>query len=72
MFIKNHDMNKLGIEYIELNLSVIQVLQRDFMSQVDKIVGKYGVKPENLCFEITESAANCSPVIFAENLKCLR
>ena len=70
-FIEEHDMEALGIEYIELNLSAIQCLQRDFMEHVDEILKRYHTDSKYICFEITETASNCAPAIFTENLDAL-
>lgn len=67
-FVHKYDMKDLGLEYIEVNLSVVQCLQRDFISFVKETIAKYNVSPSNICFEITETAANCSPEIFTNNL----
>ena len=67
-FGRNHDMDALGLEYLELNLSAVQCLQRDFIQFVDEITAKYEVPPSKICFEITETASNCAPAIFTENL----
>lgn len=70
-FIAEHDMEALGIEYIELNLSAIQCLQRDFMGHVDEILQRHHIESRYICFEITETASNCAPAIFTENLDAL-
>ena len=70
-FIAEHDMEALGIEYIELNLSAIQCLQRDFMEHIDEILQRHHIESRYICFEITETASNCAPAIFTENLNAL-
>ena len=70
-FIAEHDMEALGIEYIELNLSAIQCLQRDFMEHVDELLQRHHIESRYICFEITETASNCAPAIFTENLDAL-
>lgn len=67
-FIKETDLKSLGIEYIEVNLSAIQCLQRNFISSLKAIIKEYGVDPALICFEITETASNCAPDIFLSNL----
>lgn len=71
-FIASHDMDALGLHYLEMNLSTIQCLQRNFMETVDKITAKYQVPSHYICFEITETASNCSPAIFSDNLQQLK
>ena len=70
-FIADNDMEELGLRYIELNLSVIQCLQKDFIENVDNIVNKYNIDPKYLCLEVTETASNYSPTVFKRNLETL-
>lgn len=70
-FISRNDMEQLGLRYIELNLSVIQCLQKDFIENVERIVGKYNIDPKYLCLEVTETASNYSPTVFKKNLETL-
>lgn len=70
-FIRNNNMEELGLEYIEMNLSTVQVLQRNFIEIIDEITGIYQVQSKYLCFEITETASNLAPAIFTKNLKLL-
>ncbi|MCR4612288.1 MAG: GGDEF domain-containing phosphodiesterase [Lachnospiraceae bacterium] len=70
-FISENDMEALGLHYIELNLSVIQCLQKDFIENVESIVGKYNIDPKYLCLEVTETASNYSPAVFTKNLEAL-
>lgn len=70
-FVADNDMEKLGLHYIELNLSVIQCLQKDFIENVESIVKKYNIDPKYLCLEVTETASNYSPTVFTKNLEAL-
>ena len=70
-FIRSHDMKKIGLEYIEVNLSVIQCLQPDFIESINSIINRYGIDRKYLCFEITETASNYAPEIFTRNLSQL-
>ena len=71
-FISSHDMEALGLHYIEMNLSTLQCLQRNFIDTVDEITSRYHVDSQFICFEITETASNCAPAIFSENLQLLK
>lgn len=71
-FICNNDLEALGIEYLEVNLSTIQCLQRNFISHLEHLMQKYQIDPAMICFEITESAASVVPETFTENLRLLR
>lgn len=70
-FIGTHNMEQMGIEYIEINLSVVQCLQRDFVEYVEDVTRHYKVDHKYICFEITETASNCSPEVFTHNLETL-
>lgn len=70
-FIKTHDMEKLGLHYIEVNLSTIQCLQPNFIENLTQITDKYGIDPKYLCFEITETGTTDAPKILNDNLDTL-
>ena len=70
-FIATHNLEELGIEYIEVNLSTIQCLQRNFFVNMMSLVNKYGINPKTVCFEITETASSSAPEILTQNLACL-
>ena len=54
-FISENDFPELGLEYIELNLSVAQCLQSDLSDKVLALEKKYHVNPERVNLEITET-----------------
>ena len=56
-FVGSTEFEYLGLDYIELNLSVEQLLQNDLEDRIDKLQEKYKVKPERVNLEITESVA---------------
>lgn len=70
-FIQFHNLEALGMHSIEVNLSVVQCLQRNFIEFVDSVTSKYNINSSNISFEITETASNCAPAIFSENLEAL-
>ena len=43
--------------YINVNLSVVQLLQKDVVNNIARIIEKTGVNPKNIVLEITESFA---------------
>ena len=43
--------------YVNVNLSVVQLLQKDVVENIKKILEKTGVNPKNIVLEITESFA---------------
>lgn len=70
-FISTHNMEELGLKYIEVNLSVVQCMQRDFMEIIHSTINKYKIDKKYICFEITETASNYAPEVFSTNLSML-
>lgn len=56
-FIRDNDMEALGLEYIEVNLSPIQCMQPSLPDELIAIADDYGVDMKYLNFEITETAS---------------
>ena len=54
-FISENDFEDLGLEYIEINLSVTQCLQEELPIKLALLGDKYGVAPEKINLEITET-----------------
>lgn len=55
-FIRDCKPEQYGIEYIEVNLSAIQCAHEHFAENYISIMEKYGVRPEFINLEITETA----------------
>lgn len=70
-FLKNSDPVKLGIHYIEVNLSIIQCEKKDLASRLISIVEKYEVDPKFINLEITETASISARTVLLENMKTL-
>ena len=71
LLLKNSDAIKLGIHYIEINLSVIQCEKRDLAKRLISIVEKYDIAPGLINLEITETASISARTILLENMKTL-
>lgn len=69
-FIAECSKRGLPIEYIELNLSMKQCVQKDLTDKVLFYLKKYKLRPEQLNLEITETAANTAQDVVEENM-CL-
>lgn len=61
----------LGIEYVQVNLSVVQCMQSDLVEQLLSIMDRYKVDPSFICLEVTETAAVYTPHIMEKNIKTL-
>lgn len=70
-FIGSEEYKKLGLEYIEINLSVSQCMRHDLAHRVLEIMEKYGVTSDQVNLEITETAASYDQNVMSENLKQL-
>ncbi|MCQ2242335.1 EAL domain-containing protein [Treponema sp.] len=67
-FIANHDYKSLGLEYIELNLSVTQCMEPDLVDKLKYLMHKYEVSPKQINLEITETAEGFDPYIMDKNI----
>ena len=70
-FISGDDFKELGLDYIEINLSVAQCMQTDLADKVLQIMNKYGVTPDKINLEITETAASYAQNVMMNNLEKL-
>lgn len=55
--ISEHRLQERGIEFVEVNLSVVQCMQENCHEVVSEVLKQYGIQPEMINLEITESAA---------------
>lgn len=70
-FISGDEYKNLGLDYIEVNLSVAQCMRGDLADSILSIMKKYGVSPDNINLEITETAASFTQRVMSENLNKL-
>ena len=70
-FIKSDVFSELGLEYIEINLSVAQCMQENLANDLLDILQKYEVSPKKINLEITETAMENSYDIMMNNLNAL-
>ena len=59
-FIKEYDLKKYGIEFVEINLSVVQCMKEHINTDITEAIDKYGIPHDMINLEITESAAGDS------------
>lgn len=62
-FIQRMHVDEYGIEYIEVNLSVVQCMQTDMARILKNIMGEYQIPPYRINFEITETATGSGKAI---------
>lgn len=57
-FLSEHHPDELGVDYVEVNLSIIQCMQADMADKIKKYMKEYSIDPSWINFEITETAAD--------------
>jgi EAL domain-containing protein (putative c-di-GMP-specific phosphodiesterase class I) len=67
-FAAAHDLDALGLDYIELNLSVAQCMQSSLPEKFRSLQEKYGVDPARINLEITETTFENISVVMLENV----
>ncbi len=70
-FIASDEYRSLGLEYIEINLSVSQCMRHGLSKMILEVMNKYGVSPDQVNLEITETAASYDQSVMSENLSDL-
>ncbi len=71
-FIAEYKPQEYGIEYIEVNLSVIQCAYEHLAEDFLEILKKYDIDPKLIILEITETASVREKNILLNNMKKLR
>lgn len=70
-FIRDNQIEKLGVEYIEINLSPIECLQDDLAERILKTINKYKIDPSQINLEITETSFDKLPQNFTKIMSCM-
>lgn len=67
-FISSQNFEDMGLEYIELNLSLSQCIEQNLPEKIKDYMHKYNVSPDQINLEITETAADYDPTITDKNI----
>lgn len=70
-FIRDYRLSETTIEYIEVNISPVQLIQIDFADRIISIMEKYNVLPSQINMEITETATICAMSVVNSNINKL-
>ncbi len=70
-FMKSGQAQKLGVRYVEVNLSVLQCVQEQLSERLMEIMKEYGIPPEQINFEITETAGLANYDVLLRNMNSL-
>ena len=65
---ENNIKEELGIEFIEINLSVVQCMQTTLADELNKKMKEYNISPKFIIFEITETSGIDSQAIMSQNM----
>lgn len=68
-FIHKHPLEQLGMQYIEVNLSVIQCAYERLAKDYIHIMNKYNIAPSQINLEITESASTNAKKTLHNNME---
>lgn len=70
-FIASEEYKMLGLEYIEVNLSVAQCMSPDLAEKIIHIMKRHKVSPDAINLEITETAMSYAQNTMTENIERL-
>ena len=70
-FISGDEYKRLGLDYIEVNLSVAQCMHGDLADLILETMRKYDISADSINLEITETAASYAQRVMQENLNKL-
>ncbi len=70
-FISANELEKTSLQFISMNLCVIELLQNNIVSNVKSVLEKYHVSPSFICFEISEDVFSAKDKIVEENIRAL-
>ena len=68
----NSEARSLGLEYTEVNLSVVDCIQTNLADNIIKTMEKYKVTPDQINLEITETFEQGITSVMDENIRKLR
>ncbi|MBR5401330.1 MAG: EAL domain-containing protein [Treponema sp.] len=71
-FIGSKQGEGLGLDYIEINMSASQCMEKDIVEKMKNWLNLYNVRPQQIRLEITESAASFNPQIVEKNITELK
>ncbi len=71
IFLSKHSLDQYGLEFIEINLSVVQCAYEHLAESFIYIMNKYQIPPKWINLEITESASVGEKKILLNNMKKL-
>ena len=71
-FIRDADLDSLGMEFVEVNLSAVQCMQHDLGDYIIDTINSYGIDGSQINLEVTESAAVQNEDVLLRSMKQMR
>ena len=71
-FIEERNLEKMGMHYIEVNLSAVQCGYKNLAKELIETMERHHVNPQCINLEITESASMGNDKIFMDNMYALK
>lgn len=71
IFMRDSSLNQYGLEHVEINLSPIQCMQENLTIELMQKVMEYGINPERINLEITETATADNMQVVRKNMERL-
>ncbi len=62
-------VEEMGLEFIEIAISSVQLIKSDFISRTRSLLSKHGVRPSQIVFDITESDAASDQEVLVSVMK---
>ncbi len=70
-FMQESGLHDEGLEYIEVNISIVQCMQEYLAEEFIEIMERYDIETGRVNLEVTETAAFTSPKLLSKNMKRL-
>ena len=70
-FINRLKKSDVSLDFVEINLSMAQIIQKDLVDKVLSCLNKYRLRPEDINLEITETMACAAENIVEQNMRVL-
>mgnify|MGYP003333179416 CR=1 FL=1 len=71
-FANDSNLEKYGLEFVEMNLSVMQCMDKNLCEKLQFYINKYDVDPKRINLEITETATNFDEKRLREQLAMVK
>jgi len=70
-FISDERFATLGLDFVQINLSTVQCMQRGLADDIIGMLEKHKIEPSKINFEITETTTDYNQAILIENMEKL-